>query len=94
MGSVVGGYQSEVSLDELPNKEDDHLICGCRPHFTMCGRYDPSNEIVIFKDPHPNDCEDCVKLWESRGCGACGCNSSWACPPCMQRYQRHLASTN
>lgn len=94
MGLAASGYQSETSLEELLDNDDNHLICGCRPHITMCGVYDPSSNVVIFKDKHPDDCEDCVKVWESTGCGVCGCNSNWACPPCLQRYQRHLATTN
>lgn len=88
MASVASGFQSETSLDELLDDDTEHLICGCRPHLTLCGCYDPSSDVVIFKDNGPDDCADCVKVWESTGCGVCGCCSSWACVPCQQRYQQ------
>lgn len=94
MGFAVSGYAPEVSLDELLDEEEDHFICGCRPQITLCGRYEPSTDPILYIDEGPNDCEDCVKVWQSRGCGACGCNSDWGCPPCLQSYQRYLASTD
>jgi hypothetical protein len=76
-----------TTLDDLlDDGDEDHLICGCRPALTMCGRYDPDVKLVLYKDLDPGCCKDCVKIWEGNGCGACGCSASNACGPCLRRY--------
>lgn len=81
--------------DEVTQETEDieHLVCGCRPPITMCGVYLPDVTSVVYGDEcGPNDCEDCFKVWRSRGCGACSCNSTGSCTPCWDRY--HAACTD
>lgn len=83
--------QSRVSLREKSYDDVEHLICGCRPHFTLCGGYDPDVTVVVYKDPSPEVCDDCAELWGSRGCTVCRCSADYACEPCLERY---LAATD
>lgn len=77
----------DVSLDELMGRGDeDHLICGCRPQFTLCGGYNPTNVTVVYSDAGPNDCAACTRVWNTSGCGVCLCNANYGCGPCVARY--------
>lgn len=87
--SVAAG---EVSLDELLHDEVEHLVCGCRPTIHLCGSYDPDATTVYFKQTDDGDCPDCLKVWNTSGCGSCGCNLNWACVDCQIRY--HKSTTN
>lgn len=95
MANGVQLFQTEVSLDDLLGAEEvDHLICSCRVTLTLCGRYDPTNDTVLYLDETPRDCKDCLKVWKSTGCGVCACNAYASCVPCLQRYHAHVASTH
>lgn len=84
--------EREVALQEPSENEDDHLICGCRPHFSLCGTYHPDAHVVSYVDnldEIKDLCYDCLKLWKTHGCGACGCKEGSSCARCWARYQMH-----
>lgn len=65
----------------------DHVACGCRPQIDMCGRYSPQVTGVEFpelsSDPRPRQwCDQCLVVWNTYGCGNCGCRAVALCPLC------------
>lgn len=91
-GSLLSEAPADEVVDEDECEDDDHLVCGCRPQLTICGRYDPDMDAVTYLEHQPNDCAACWQVWQSTGCGSCGCCSSWSCEPCKRRYQEYLRS--
>lgn len=89
----VAGKGKMIEEMETDVDPDDHLICGCRPQLSLCGRYDPDNTSVVYSDDE-DTCVDCMKVWKSYGCGACGCNHRRSCERCWARYQLHQAATD
>ena len=82
----------EVSLDKLLDTgQDDHLVCSCRPQFTLCGQYDANSTSVVYDVSSDKDCAECMKVWQSTGCGVCRCHATWSCGPCRSRYYASLA---
>lgn len=87
-GENVVTAVAEVSLDELLDKGDDveHLLCSCRPQLMLCGIYDPRVVSIVYATSTDRDCRHCLKVWNSTGCGSCGCRHDWSCESCRLRY--------
>lgn len=65
----------------------DHVACGCRPHMGMCGNYSPEVTSIEFPefsaDPRPRQwCDQCLVVWNTSGCGNCGCREVKLCALC------------
>lgn len=88
-----GSLATEVPLDQLLEEEEDpgHLVCGCRMHITMCGMYQPDLSVLQYLTDDVLVCAPCEKVWESTGCGVCGCSNTRSCAPCLRRYQEYVA---
>lgn len=89
MVSAASGFQSETSLDELPllddpDEDDTHLICGCLPALTHCGIYMPTITKVDLVALDERFCANCVAIWNTRGCGRCGCRPGALCRACIK----------
>lgn len=89
---VSGSLVSEAPVQELEDTDEDHLVCGCRAHITMCGIYVPDSEEAEFLPDGAQVCPACEQVWDSIGCGICGCCSTWSCGPCQRRYFKYLQS--
>lgn len=59
------------------------IICDCRPHLTLCGRYDPSRPSPDPVSPDDEICRDCHEIWlQDLPCPNCGCRNSDWCDLC------------
>lgn len=91
----VAGKGKMIEEMETDIDPDDHLICGCRPQLSLCGRYDPNaNGAIQYVEITDQWCKDCVKVWKSHGCGSCGCSYHSVCNTCWPRIYLHQAATD
>lgn len=69
----------------------DHVACGCRPPMGMCGVYKPEMTDIEFletpqesppQEPLRQWCDQCLVVWNTHGCGNCGCRAVALCALC------------
>ena len=61
-----------------------HVACACSPKLNMCGGYVPTADSVDPVESDEGCCPECLQVWQSTGCGRCGCNSENPCNGCQQ----------
>jgi hypothetical protein len=58
------------------------IACHCRPHLTLCGRYDAS-ELVDEDIVRERCCPACYEIWiQDLPCPNCGCRWGDTCRLC------------
>lgn len=82
--AVSGDWMSLKEMMQGQSPADEtHVACVCRPAITYCGRFsaEATAQATTF-DAEPHWCTDCMYVFESSGCGLCGCRFGALCQPC------------
>lgn len=83
-----GGLEALKAM--MSRRHDQHVACACRIAITMCGQYTPDARAVERVTIYEGDdigsqwCEPCLTVWNTSGCGNCGCNPNQLCAGCQQ----------
>lgn len=90
---MAGGGSSKVGLidrifgpREMSGSEETHVACGCSPHLSACGTFNPeATGVEVEYEPEAVTwCHDCKQSWDREGCRRCGqCRPGALCFLCL-----------